>query len=209
MKTIRNAFLAVAMVGTLLMVPSTASAQQGDMARGAKAYGITCGRCHNPRSPVERSDRDWIVIMNHMRLRAGLTGQQVRDILAFLQATNQVEEALVLAGGGLIGTAKPAEPAEAAEPAEVLVSTDPEVIARGQALTTEKGCIGCHIIAGGGGQIGPDLDGVVATKGAEFVRHKVLDPTFDNVTTLMPNLNLSEEQIAAVIAYLATLRFEQ
>lgn len=64
---------------------------QQDMAafaRGAKAWGDNCARCHNMRDPKELSDRHWKVVTTHMRLRAGLDGQQVRDITAFLQASN-------------------------------------------------------------------------------------------------------------------------
>ncbi|MFQ5536014.1 MAG: c-type cytochrome [Gemmatimonadota bacterium] len=202
MNTISRTLLAVAVGGGLFLFPADTAAQQGDVAAGAKAYGNTCGRCHNPRSPVERSDRDWVVIINHMRARAGLTGQQVRDILAFLQASNHVEESLVAAAGGL---ARPASiSAEAGVSAEI--STDPGDVAKGQTLTAAKGCVGCHVIGGGGGQIGPKLNGVVATKGAEFVARKLANPAFNNPGTLMPNLGLSPDEIRALIAYLATLK---
>lgn len=57
-------------------------------ARGAKAWGENCARCHNMRDPKESTDRQWQVITTHMRLRAGLDAQQVRDITAFLQGSN-------------------------------------------------------------------------------------------------------------------------
>lgn len=56
--------------------------------RGAKAWADTCVRCHNMRDPKDFSDRQWKVVMTHMRLRAGLDGQQVRDITVFLQGSN-------------------------------------------------------------------------------------------------------------------------
>jgi len=45
-------------------------------------------RCHNARDPQEFRDDLWKPIVTHMRVRAGLTGQEARDILAFLQASN-------------------------------------------------------------------------------------------------------------------------
>lgn len=57
-------------------------------ARGAKAWGENCARCHAMRDPKEATDRQWKVIATHMRLRAGLDGQQVRDITVFLQGSN-------------------------------------------------------------------------------------------------------------------------
>ena len=57
-------------------------------ARGAKAWAETCARCHGMRDARQFTDREWPVITTHMRLRAGLDGQQVRDITLFLQGSN-------------------------------------------------------------------------------------------------------------------------
>lgn len=57
-------------------------------ARGAKAWARTCSRCHNMRSPKELRDDEWEVSATHMRVRANLPGDMVRDIIAFLQASN-------------------------------------------------------------------------------------------------------------------------
>jgi len=55
-----------------------------DLANGAKVWAETCMRCHNVRTPDNLSKRAWIYSMNHMRVRAGLTGQETRDVLAFI-----------------------------------------------------------------------------------------------------------------------------
>jgi mono/diheme cytochrome c family protein len=55
---------------------------------GGKLWGQICGQCHNLRSPSEYSDAQWAVAVHHMRVRVPLTGEQQRDILAFLQASN-------------------------------------------------------------------------------------------------------------------------
>jgi len=60
----------------------------GDPTRGATTWGNNCARCHEMRSPTEFRDDLWKPIVAHMRLRAGLTGVQQRDVLAFLQASN-------------------------------------------------------------------------------------------------------------------------
>jgi mono/diheme cytochrome c family protein len=86
--------------------------------------------------------------------------------------------------------------------------------ADGEAIFRDK-CVGCHSI-GGGRLIGPDLKGVTAQRDPQWLASfiagpdKVLaagDPTatallkqFNNVQ--MPNLGLSQAQVAAVIAYL-------
>ncbi len=61
---------------------------KGDFARGAKAWVDNCVRCHNVRDPKELRDDQWITTTFHMRIRAGLTGQQTRDIIKFLQTSN-------------------------------------------------------------------------------------------------------------------------
>ncbi len=40
------------------------------------------------RSPAELRDDQWVTTVFHMRVRAGLTGQETRDILTFLQSSN-------------------------------------------------------------------------------------------------------------------------
>ena len=61
---------------------------QESLGRGAKAWAENCSRCHNTRAPSEFNDASWRPIVYHMRVRAGLTGQETRDILKFLQASN-------------------------------------------------------------------------------------------------------------------------
>ena len=61
---------------------------QGDPARGARAWADNCTRCHNLREAPELRDDQWITTTFHMRVRAGLTGQETRDIITFLQMSN-------------------------------------------------------------------------------------------------------------------------
>ena len=75
-----------------LWLPSIAFSQDfpdpGDFSQGAKTWADNCSRCHNMRDPQDLRDDQWIPTVFHMRMRAGLTGQQSRDILTFLQASN-------------------------------------------------------------------------------------------------------------------------
>lgn len=77
---------------------------EGDVNRGASTWAYNCGRCHEMRSPTEFRDDIWKPIMAHMRLRAGLTGGQQRDVLAFLQASNHPRAERVSAHDGAQGT---------------------------------------------------------------------------------------------------------
>lgn len=169
------------------------------VAEGAAVYGNMCGRCHNPRSPLERSDRDWIAVVNHMRIRGNLTGGQVRNVLAFLQATNSdpgrptaIDEGPEPAGGP---TAVPAPDAP--------IRFD--LADRGREIVAARACLGCHVIGNQGGNVGPSLNDVTSRRTPAFIRRKLADPTFNNETSMMPNFGLSEEEIEAILAYLASL----
>ena len=94
---IATALLAVVLAtGTLLtqgsaVAQDTESATESDpmqFSRGAQAWANNCARCHNMRDPKELRDDQWRAAVSHMRVRAGLTGQEARDILAFLQGSN-------------------------------------------------------------------------------------------------------------------------
>lgn len=63
--------------------------EPGDLARGAKAWAENCNRCHNLRGSSELRDDQWITTAFHMRVRGGLTGQETRDIITFMQQTNK------------------------------------------------------------------------------------------------------------------------
>jgi cytochrome c1 len=56
--------------------------------RGAQTWANNCARCHNMRGANELRDDQWRAAVAHMRVRAGLTGQEARDVLAFLQGSN-------------------------------------------------------------------------------------------------------------------------
>lgn len=72
--------------------------EPGNFAQGAKSWANNCSRCHNMRDPSDLRDDQWTTTVFHMRVRAGLTGQQTRDILTFLQDSNNavVAESVVL-----------------------------------------------------------------------------------------------------------------
>jgi cytochrome c1 len=63
--------------------------EKGDFSRGAQAWVENCNRCHNYRDPQELRDDQWITSMFHMRIRAGLTGQETRDLITYMQEANR------------------------------------------------------------------------------------------------------------------------
>lgn len=62
--------------------------EAAELRGGATLWSQNCMRCHNLRNPRERNDREWEVIVHHMRVRAGLTAEEHRLILRFLQSAN-------------------------------------------------------------------------------------------------------------------------
>ncbi|MDF1874878.1 hypothetical protein JHD48_03920, partial [Sulfurimonas sp. SAG-AH-194-I05] len=64
---------------------------QVDVANGAQVWADTCMRCHNLRAPSDLSKLAWRFSMQHMRVRAGLTGQDTRDVLAFILDSKTTE----------------------------------------------------------------------------------------------------------------------
>lgn len=126
-------------ISSLLLPLSGAAADQpkkGDYSNGAMVWAENCGRCHNIRDPREYRDDQWVTVVSHMRIRAGLTGQESRDVLAFLIASNKpARKSVFAAKASASGTGK----------------------SDGQAIYN-KTCIACHGSNGKGGLPGaPDF----------------------------------------------------
>ncbi len=101
--------------------------EAGNFSDGSKVWAENCNRCHNMRGPKELRDDQWISTAFHMRIRAGLTGQEMRDVITFLQASNTKT---VAAGS-----------------THVVAKLSKGVTGKG---TYEKTCIACHAADGKG-----------------------------------------------------------
>ena len=150
----------------------------GDSTRGAKYFSDNCGRCHNPRAPTEHRDRDWSIIITHMRITAGLPGQQARDIYAFMAASNNPPP-LILKKTGVAPTTL-----------------------SGTQMVDQYGCRGCHKIGGKGGVTAPDLQGVFERRDEGWIRTQIQHPRQHNPQTVMPELGLTDDQVAAIVEML-------
>jgi mono/diheme cytochrome c family protein len=106
----RHLVLAISALLITLWLPSITFAQDfpesGNFAQGAQSWANNCARCHNMRDPQDLRDDQWITTVFHMRVRAGLTGQQTRDILTFLQESNNrfSEDSVGISEAALITT---------------------------------------------------------------------------------------------------------
>ena len=69
---------------------ATAATQKPALAgpSGATLWAQNCMHCHNIRSPDSYSAAQWDVAMLHMRVRANLTAEEHKKILAFLKTAH-------------------------------------------------------------------------------------------------------------------------
>jgi len=164
-------------------------ATAGNVTRGARTWAQNCSRCHNMRSPTEFRDDLWKPIVTHMRIRAGLTGQQQRDVLAFLQASNSPAPVKVSAG-------------------DTLGSVAPRSSGSGKSIY-EQTCVACHGADGTGLMPGvPDFtaaDGPLS-KPADLLLQHISDGFQSPGSPMaMPakggNPALNEADIRAVLGY--------
>lgn len=76
----------------LTLWPEQAAAQSPqEIAKGASVWANHCTRCHQARSPMERTDRQWLTIIAHMRARANLMRSEAQAVATYLQAINGQE----------------------------------------------------------------------------------------------------------------------
>lgn len=68
---------------------------------------------------------------------------------------------------------------------------------QGKILWQEKNCTSCHQFYGLGGHLGPDLTNVADKRPEEYIR-----AILQSGTLVMPNFNLSEQELDALIAFL-------
>ena len=55
---------------------------------GAQLWSENCVRCHNAPPPTALTSEQWETIYMHMKIRAGLTDDEVKKITEFLQSAN-------------------------------------------------------------------------------------------------------------------------
>ncbi len=71
--------------GSALVLNSCAPTKEIADKSGAQLWGENCNRCHNAPSMDQYSKDQWSIIGNHMKLKATLTDEEVKKIVAYLQ----------------------------------------------------------------------------------------------------------------------------
>ena len=78
--------------------------------------------------------------------------------------------------------------------------------AQGQRLFQQKGCIGCHSVAGQGGKVGPALDDVGLRRTPEWMVQHFRDPQSVTPGSVMPKFGFTETEAKALTDFLMHLR---
>ncbi len=85
-----------------------------------------------------------------------------------------------------------------------IIEKDP-IVFKGQRLYTSLNCAYCHKIGGKGGIVGPELDKVASEETEEWLDKHFRDPQLVSPGSAMPKLNLLEDEILAMVAYIKSL----
>ncbi len=160
----------------------------GDPQRGAEDWAQNCVRCHRLRAPTDFRDDEWEPIVSHMRVRGQLSGQEARNILAFLQIANSP-------------TLPAAEVASEAPPASN--GTDGEAVYR-------RNCQACHGANGRGALPGvPNFThprGPLVKSDVELMRSIRAGLQSPGTAMAMPakggNPSLNEKELQAVLKFI-------
>lgn len=201
---------------------SAAESAAASISRGATAWAENCGACHNLRSPAELDDVQWRTAAYHMRVRANLPGQMVRDIIAFLQASNgRQSPAASVAPAGSPSSNNANAVATSAMAANTVASTGaasaaiaPDPVAGGEIYT--QTCVACHGADGSGAIPGvPDFresNGRLSKSDDVLINNMINGFQTPGSPMPMParggNPALTEQDMADVLAYMR-LTFEQ
>ena len=138
--------------------------------------------------------------------RRQLSADQIWALVAYLQSEGG--EVTVTEADIPQGDAPGAQAPAAAGPALSTV-TDP------RQLLSDNACLGCHVLDGTGGPVGPSFDDIGGRLDAAGIREAILDPNadvsegFEQMAGMMPTTfgdQLSAAQLEAVVNFLAERR---
>ncbi len=82
----------------------------------------------------------------------------------------------------------------------------PALVGQGRMVFRDQGCYGCHTAERMGTPIGPDLSRIGAKRDQTYLSRWLRDPSAQRPSAHMPKLQLTEAEVQALAAYLASLR---
>jgi cytochrome c oxidase subunit 2 len=81
-----------------------------------------------------------------------------------------------------------------------------ESVEQGRKYFMDSGCYGCHTVGKMGTPIGPNLSSVGAKYSRSYLERWLRDPSAQRPSAHMPTLELSEQQVQNLAAFLSSLR---
>jgi len=81
-----------------------------------------------------------------------------------------------------------------------------ETVDQGKRYFMDSGCYGCHVVGKMGTPIGPELSRIGAKYPRADLERWLRDPSAQRPNAHMPTLELSEQQVKALAAFLSSLR---
>jgi nitric oxide reductase subunit C len=130
------------------------------------------------------------------------TDQEIHDLYAFLKWIGEMDLNGFPPKPDLNRTAAPnADSSSIGEAAIVKTVDRPNVF--------NQMCVACHSLGGQGGQIGPALDNIGATRNKDYIIRWLKNPLEIKPDSKMPKLPLSDEDITELAAFLSTQKGSQ
>ncbi len=128
-----------------------------------------------------------------MKPPANLSMAEVKAVVAYLQSLGSAEVTVKVQAEDVAAAKKAGGP-----------------VHRGRQIMDAQGCLGCHKIAGEGGEVGPDLTKVAERVGPARIAQKIADPALWTAPGFPPGLmpprpDLAEGERQEIAAYLAGL----
>lgn len=136
-----------------------------------------------------------------------LSPAEIASVVAYLQDSSGAEVTVEIptdvAGDKEVVAADGGEAVEAVEEAEP--GEPREAISDPKELMTNFMCDACHLINGEGGEVGPDLSKIGATRDREYLRRAILDPNADVGEDFEPDMMPADLREQIYVSELETL----
>jgi putative heme-binding domain-containing protein len=165
----------LAVLLSVLLFPAAASpqtraltaAQPRDVAAGKRFFEAQCAWCHGTEGSGGSGPNLQRAALRHAKndpelvriVRSGIPGTEMPNFEISLTHRMAWQTAAYVRSLGRT----------AAQP----IAGDP---ARGAAVYEKTGCASCHVVAGSGGVVGPDLTAIGALRGATYLRQSLTEP---------------------------------
>lgn len=81
--------IAIILINGIMLLDSCAPTKAIAEKSGALLWGENCNRCHSAPAKDQYSSDQWGIIGTHMKLKAGLTDDEINKIVAYLKDEQQ------------------------------------------------------------------------------------------------------------------------